>query len=125
MTTSIRKLNNEIAKAVWDAIGGEYIDYVTAPKQVDGINNTFDYAQRKGDTNLFDCYGSFSSAKYNAYLYCRDLCTALNGHDFYIASHNGFVFSVVFRFTHPTTGHECIAYITRDANKFCDLHSVA
>ena len=122
MTTTTRKLNNEIAKAVWDAIGGEYMDYVTAPKQVESINRTFDYARRNGDTTLYDCYGNFSSAKYNALEYCRRLCNDLNGHDFYIAGHNCMTFSVVFRFTHPTMGHECIAYITRDNNRFCDLH---
>lgn len=82
MTTTTRNLNKEIAQAVKE-VTNSYMQYITAPKQVDGINSTFYYAQRKGDTNLFDCYGSFSSAKYNAYLYCRDLCTALNGHDYH------------------------------------------
>ena len=120
MTTTTRNLNKEIAQAVKD-VTNSYMQYVTAPKQVENINSTFKYAQRNGETDLFHAYNNFSSAKYNAYINCRDLCIALNGHDFYIAGHNCMTFSIVFRFTHPTTGHECIAYITRDNNRFCDL----
>lgn len=122
MKKSVREINAMVCNDVRETVGNSCFSYITAPKEKASINWIFNYAREKGNTELSDVYGSYSSAKYRAFLYCKDLCEKLNGTDFYIASHNCMFFSVVFRFTHPTTGHECIAYITRSYDRFCDYN---
>ena len=119
MKNSVRAINAEILKDVIETSGG-YFCYVTAPKEKAYINSLFNYARSKGDTTLYDVYSDASGYKHVAYNRCLELCRRLNGRDLYISGHNCMTFSVVFRFTHPTTGHECIAYITRDNDRFCD-----
>ena len=116
----MKKLDRQIEKELNDAMDC-YMSYTTAPKQVEYINWTFNRAKIDNNTSLFDCYSRPSYAKEKAFNYCRKLCDTLKGHDLYIAGYNSQLFTVVFRFTHPTTAHECIAFITKDHDRFCDL----
>lgn len=70
---------------------------------------------------LRDVYGNFSIYKERAFNYCVELMNALNGRGLVIMSHSSQVFSVGFLFTHPETGRDCFAYITRDYNRFCEI----
>lgn len=54
--------------------------------------------------NLHDVYGTFSAAKYNAWDYCHNKCTAENGQGFHISSHNTFGFSVAWAICSPENG---------------------
>ena len=45
---------------------------------------------------LNDVYSNYSAEKERAWLYCRELCSAENGHNFHICSHNTFQFSVAW-----------------------------
>ena len=46
--------------------------------------------------SLREVYGNYSSAKENAYCYCRVQCAKENGYNFHICSHNTFSFSVAW-----------------------------
>lgn len=63
--------------------------------------------------------------KRRAERYCWDLCHKLHGYDFRIAAANTFTFSVLFKFMDPDTGRECVAYITRDHDRFAYLTEAA
>ena len=116
----MKKVNRQIQDELNNAIGC-YMTYITAPKQVEHINWTFNRAKIDNNEWLSDCYRRPSYAKEKAFNYCLKLCDALKGHDLYIAAYNSQFFTVVFRFTHPTTAHECVAFITKDHDRFCDL----
>lgn len=45
---------------------------------------------------LNEVYGSYSNAKYNAFVYCLNKAQAENGRNFHICSHNTFGFSVAW-----------------------------
>lgn len=45
---------------------------------------------------LAEVYGRYSTAKQNAYDYCKNLCAEENGINFHICSHNTFGFSVAW-----------------------------
>lgn len=45
---------------------------------------------------LNEVYGKYSSAKYNAFVYCLHKASAENGKNFHICSHNTFGFSVAW-----------------------------
>ena len=68
-------------------------------------------------TSLFDCYESFSKAKWDALEYCKELCYQLNGDSLRIISHSCFAFSVGFVFVNEE-GKSVFAYITKDYNRF-------
>lgn len=72
-----------------------------------------------GPVYLEDVYKSWSTEKQRAYNYCRHLYDELWGTCFTITAHNTFSFAVAFYFFHPATGEECIAYITKDYNRYC------
>lgn len=76
---------------------------------------------RSSALELWDVYGACSVNKRRAFNFCKELCEALSGHDLKIISHNLQAFTVGFMFTHPTTGADCFAYITRDYNRFCEV----
>lgn len=65
---------------------------------------------------LADVYNRYSTAKENAFKYCRDLCKKYNGWGMCISSHNAQTFTVMFNFEHPETGAKMVAKITRDYN---------
>lgn len=45
---------------------------------------------------LNEVYGSYSAAKYHAFVDCVHMCQAENGKNFHICSHNTFGFSVAW-----------------------------
>lgn len=53
-------------------------------------------AKRFDGVTLHDVYGSYSAAKFNAFVDCVDKCMAEGGHNFHICSHNTFGFSVAW-----------------------------
>ena len=70
------------------------------------------------DTELSHIYGRFSENKARAMRYCEALMEKLNGRDLRIISHNSMVFSVAFLFEDSETGVCCMAYITRDYDRY-------
>ena len=57
----------------------------------------------EGET-LAEVYGNYSYAKYQAWLYCKDLYYREGGYNFRITSHNSFNFSVAWDIINPETG---------------------
>jgi len=70
-------------------------------------------------TDIYQAYKKPSTAKVNAWYYCKNLCKSMNGYDLVITAAGCQVFSVVFKFKERGTGRPCYAYITRDYNRFC------
>lgn len=65
-------------------------------------------------TNIFDVYDRPSTAKVNAYKYCREDMSNFDGYDFRITGHNCMKFSCAFRYVDKDTGVEKIRYHTAD-----------
>lgn len=109
--------NKEYTKMMKDAVSDmQYIGETT--KTATYIRNSYNYAMRQGLHTLWDAYKNPSVYKERAYKYCRELCAKYDGFDFRICGHGCQTFSVTFRFPHPATGEICIAWITRDNNRF-------
>lgn len=66
--------------------------------------------------HLDDVYGSFSTAKAHAYMYCKSLEAEFDGFGGGITSHNTFSFSYMFDFVNPDTGELMRAHITPSYN---------
>ena len=61
-------------------------------------------AKHNEGTELYEVYGSYSSAKARAMKECKEKCSAMDGTNFHIISHNGWSFSVAWNFINPDTG---------------------
>lgn len=68
--------------------------------------------------NLYEVYGSFSSAKAKAFEDCRRWCYETNGENFRITSHNSFSYSVAWEmdYVDPETGEVSRATRIETAN---------
>ena len=64
--------------------------------------------------HLWDVYGHFSSAKINAFNYCKARQGELKGYGFVITSHNIFQFTCAFEFR--LNDKNWLAYFTSDNN---------
>lgn len=82
------------------------------------LKGAYESWKNSDNYELWHVYGSYSSAKINAFNYCERLMNDLNGWGLRIISHNIMQFTVGFEFDHPETGELCFAYITRDYNRF-------
>lgn len=71
---------------------------------------------------LSDVYGSYSTAKDNAYNYCVDLMEKYNGNDLRIISYNTFMFSAGFTFevldNETNEVRRAFCYITPSYDRF-------
>lgn len=72
----------------------------------------------KSASDIYTAYKTPSVHKVRAFERCKSLCARLNGYDLRIAAAGHQTFSVVFRFTDAETGKPCVAYITRDYDRF-------
>ena len=70
-----------------------------------------DSYNRAYKTKLSECYGTFSNKKYDAWEHCRDMMSRLGGQDIRIISHNGYQFTVGFKFEED--GHKYLMYISK------------
>ena len=68
------------------------------------------------DTELYHVYNNFSTAKQNAFNYCKELCYQYKGKDLKILSNNSFVFTAGFIFTDQKTGVLSFMVITPTDN---------
>lgn len=66
--------------------------------------------------HLCEVYGSYSSAKQHALIYCLELCNKYHGFNFGIVSYNSWCFIVEFNCFDPVTNDLMLAHITRDYN---------
>lgn len=66
------------------------------------------------NVELSDCYKNYSRAKENAYNYCRDMYTALDGYHFRITGYNCNTFTCAYLF--DTDENQYIVIHTRDYN---------
>ena len=76
--------------------------------------------KRATASELWEVYGRHSRAKEQAMEYCRELQYNMNGWGGRICSANTFQFSYAFRYTNES-GKECLAYITRDNNRYFEI----
>ena len=68
--------------------------------------------------SLREVYGSFSTAKENAWRYCLNLFQKENGYNFRIYSHNTFGFSVAWEITDAETGEIVGTRIETPSNSY-------
>lgn len=64
------------------------------------------------DTCLAHAYGSYSSAKADAWRYCEDKCREYDGRGLKVLSHNTYMFTAGFEFDNPETGAVALCIIT-------------
>lgn len=92
--------------------------------QTDTLKGAYIGWKNSDNYELWHVYGSYSSAKINAFNYCERLMNDLKGWGLRIISSNIMQFTVGFEFEHPETGELCFAYITRDYNRFMKVEKV-
>lgn len=68
--------------------------------------------QNSCNYDLFDVYGSCSTAKRNAWRHCEDLCREFNGWGLKVVSFNTNMFTAGFVFEDPETGEVMYMHIT-------------
>lgn len=64
------------------------------------------------DTQLSDCYGTYSMAKQRAYNYCINQMENVDGWGFRIISHNVNIFTCGYKYVDSDTGVIMFRYIT-------------
>lgn len=72
---------------------------------------------------LYHAYGSASTAKWNAWEYCKRLCRDMNGEGLKVISKNTFQFTVGFEYPSEETGEIMFAYITANSDTFTPIDS--
>ena len=95
-----------------------FIVYEYNTKEMKGRFNSY---RRSTDSELWEVYGNYSSAKINAMRYCHDLMNELGGWDLRIISHNCMQFTVGFMFNHPESGELCFCYITKSYDRYIKI----
>lgn len=85
------------------------------------MKERFNSYRRSTDSELWEVYGNYSSAKINAMRYCHDLMEELNGWALRIVSHNIMQFTAGFMFEHPETGELYFCYITKSYNRYIKI----
>lgn len=75
--------------------------------------NQYPYYQQSCASDLSDVYGSYSTAKAQAWRYCKDLMEKHNGWGLRVISHNVFMFTAGFMFRDPDTDALKFMYITK------------
>lgn len=100
-----------------------YLRRVTAPKMVKYINALNDgvFSYYGLITDIYDAYKNPSIYKIRAWNYCKEMCNKYGGYNLKINSYNCQSFTCTFEFVHPIDGNLCVAYLTRDYSRFCDL----
>lgn len=74
----------------------KYLD-LTSYEKKKAYDNYY-YYLKSTDKELNDVYNSYSSAKYDAFIYCKNLKNKLYGRDLRIVRHNRNVFTAGFVF---------------------------
>lgn len=70
-----------------------------------------DRYNRSDEYELYQAYGSISSAKMKAWEYCKELCYKKTGTGLKIISHNSFQFTAGF--TYEENGKKYLMYISK------------
>lgn len=68
--------------------------------------------KRSADYSLDSAYGRYSSAKANAWKYCRELCAKYEGRGLKVISHNTYMFTAGFEYDNIETGEVMFMFIT-------------
>ena len=103
-------------------VNGYFLGRITAPKMVGYMNFLNAHIDRYYGflTDIYDAYKNPSIYKIRAWRYCQAMCDAYNGYNLRITSFNCQSFSVAFEFIHPIDGNVCVAWITKNYNRYCD-----
>ena len=68
--------------------------------------------ERSDKYELYQCYGSISSAKLKAWEYCKELCYKKSGTGLKVISYNGFQFTAGFKYEED--GKLYLMYISKE-----------